>query len=167
MSLAIGFALAASLGVLIGVLMGCYRPAYWALNPYISVFMSAPKAALIPVFVMMIGSGRQAVILGIVLLLVLPGGGERARRCGGDPAFRDRDGEDDGRVAIPGPAPHHPALGGADDAGGLRLASGRAIKGLMIGALVQRYGVTLQVAPLYAMILMIGFAGLIAVVPCS
>jgi NitT/TauT family transport system permease protein len=172
-ALATGFGIAVVSGVVIGILMGHFKQVYWALNPYVNLFMSAPKAALIPVFVMVLGFGRPAIVLGVILYSFFPiavntlagvQGTSRsmldmARSLGASEAQVLR------HVVLPSAAPMI--------LGGLRLGSGRAVKGLIIGeqlvavvglgALVQRYGVTFQVERLYAMILLIGFAGVVVV----
>jgi NitT/TauT family transport system permease protein len=169
-SLLIGFVIAAAAGIVIGVLMGRFDPVAWALDPYINVLMSSPKAALIPILVLFFGFGRGAVIMTVFLYAFFPvvvntAAGirqaprnlvEMARSFGASEVAIAR------RVTLPAAMPLV--------MGGMRFAAARSIKGVIIGeqlisvvglgALVQRYGVQFQFDQLYAVILIVAFAGL-------
>jgi NitT/TauT family transport system permease protein len=53
----LGFSLAASVGILLGLLMGRWPAAERFLDPYLSILLATPKSALIPIVIMVIGLG--------------------------------------------------------------------------------------------------------------
>ena len=165
-----GFALAAAVGIVLGVLMGRFDPVAWAFDPYMNVLMSSPKAALIPIIVLFFGFGREAVVLTVFLYAFFPvvvntaAGVRQAPRSFIEMArsFGASEWAIARRVTVPSAAPLV--------FGGLRFAAARSIKGVIIGeqlislvglgALVQRYGVQFQFEQLYAVVLIVAFAGL-------
>jgi NitT/TauT family transport system permease protein len=169
-ALAVGFALAAVVGIFLGVLMGRFDPVAWAFDPYINVLMSSPKAALIPIIVLFFGFGRGAVILTVFLYAFFPVVVNTAAGVRQTPrnmiemasSFGASEWAVARRVTIPSAAPLV--------LGGLRFAAARSIKGVIIGeqlisivglgALVQRFGVQFQFEQLYSVILVVAFAGL-------
>lgn len=70
--LAISFGLAVVVGVGLGLIIGWYRSAESAANPFIALGYSAPFVALYPVFTVMFGLGRPTVIATAFLIGVFP-----------------------------------------------------------------------------------------------
>ena len=62
-----GFAIGASLGIVIGVLMGLFRPIYKFLNPTVAFLRSIPMMALIPLFILWLGIGESCKVALIAL----------------------------------------------------------------------------------------------------
>lgn len=169
-ALAIGFCLAAVAGIVLGVLMGRFEPVAWAFDPYVNVLMSAPKAALIPIIVLFFGFGRESVVLTVFLYAFFPVVVNTAAGVRQTPknfvematSFGASEWRIARRVMLPAAGPLV--------FGGLRFAAARSIKGVIIGeqliavvglgALVQRFGVQFQFEQLYAVILIVAFAGL-------
>lgn len=169
-ALVTGFVLAAVFGIVLGVLMGRFEVVAWALDPYVNVLMSSPKAALVPILVLFFGFGRGAVITTVFLYAFFPVVVNTAAGVRQTPrnmiemaqSFGASEWHVARRVTTPSAAPLV--------LGGLRFASARSIKGVIIGeqlisvvglgALVQRFGVQFQFEQLYAVILAIAFAGL-------
>lgn len=69
---AVGYAIAAVGGVLIGVLMGRVRVAYGLLEPVIELIRPIPITALVPLLVLLIGIGDQLKIFAICLAAAFP-----------------------------------------------------------------------------------------------
>lgn len=171
-SLTYGYVAAVVVGVVAGLLMGIYKHVEWALDPYVNLFMTSPKAALVPIFAMLFGTGRTVIVVtvfmfSVFIIIVNTFTGVRAvsgtlREMGR--SFGATRLDMFLRVILPAASPLILA--------GLRLGAGRAIKGVIIGeqliavvglgALVNRYGGGFQVEQLYAMVLFIGLAGLLA-----
>jgi NitT/TauT family transport system permease protein len=72
LELVIGFALAAVVGVVLGLLMGRYRYVEYAIEPYVWLLYSAPVVALFPLLVLMLGLGSPTVIAITFLMSVVP-----------------------------------------------------------------------------------------------
>lgn len=68
--LGVGFALAAVVGIAVGVLMGRSDAARRVLNPYVSFFQATPLIALTPLVVIWVGIGFQAEVAITFLLAV-------------------------------------------------------------------------------------------------
>jgi ABC-type nitrate/sulfonate/bicarbonate transport system permease component len=66
--LVIGVVISASLGVLLGVLIGLRRSAEWMIAPIFIVLQAAPVAALIPLVTFVYGIGLLAKIVSVCLL---------------------------------------------------------------------------------------------------
>ena len=172
-SLAVGFALAVILGVGLGLLMGTYRLVEWPLDIYINLLMTAPKPALVPVFILLFGLGRVVIVLTVFLyaFFVIVVNTVAAVRSVPRPMIDMARSFGAGhfrlfrRIVLPSAAPLILA--------GVRVGAGRAVKGVIIGeqlisivglgGLVNRYGTAFQVEELYAMVLFIGSVGLLAV----
>ncbi|HYZ28426.1 MAG TPA: ABC transporter permease [Thermoleophilaceae bacterium] len=131
-----GFAIAAVLGVLIGVLMGTYRPAAVALNPLVSAGYVIPEAAIVPLLIVWFGLGTTPRVVAVVLfaifeIIVTTYTGVRTA----DPTLRDV-GRSFGaspwqlfrKVTIPGALPFIFA--------GLRIGAARAVKGMVVAELL-------------------------------
>lgn len=72
LELVIGFAVAAVVGVLVGLLMGRYRYVEYAIDPYVWLLYSAPIVALFPLLVLLLGLGSPTVIAITFLMAVVP-----------------------------------------------------------------------------------------------
>jgi len=68
----IGFALAAALGVAIGILVARVRLARWFFDPLVSVGLPMPKIAFLPVFVLWFGVFDESKILMVAFSAVFP-----------------------------------------------------------------------------------------------
>lgn len=62
-----GFAIGGSLGIVIGVLMGLFKPIYKFLNPTVAFLRSIPMMALIPLFILWLGIGESCKVALIAL----------------------------------------------------------------------------------------------------
>lgn len=72
-SLALGYALAAVLGVFVGALMGRYRKVEYLLDPYINAFLASPSLIYVPVLFALFGVSRasQVAIVFIYAFFVI------------------------------------------------------------------------------------------------
>ena len=70
--MAIGFALAAAAGILIGILMTRSKPARWLFDPVVSVAMPMPKIAFLPIFLLWFGVHDTAKLVLIVTSCIFP-----------------------------------------------------------------------------------------------
>lgn len=171
--ISVGLALPPSIvfGVIVGVLMGRYRPVEWALNPLVNVFLSLPLVALIPVLFLIFGLGRGSILATIVIytffiVVVNTAVGVQttdARVVEMAHSFGANERQIVRRVVLPSALPLMFA--------GVRIAAGRAVRGVIIaeqvigliglGGLVQRLGGAFAVEDLYAVILFVGLFGLV------
>jgi NitT/TauT family transport system permease protein len=71
-SLVIGFALAAVVGIVVGVATGWYRRVEFALDPIIWFGYSAPLIAFYPLFIVMLGIGRPTIVAITFLFALVP-----------------------------------------------------------------------------------------------
>lgn len=69
---AIGFILAASLGLIIGLLLGCYRHLHDLIMPSVHVIQLIPGLAWIPIALLLFGIGHVSTIFMIFMLGVTP-----------------------------------------------------------------------------------------------
>ena len=67
-----GFALAAVLGVSIGILIARVRIARWFFDPLVSVGLPTPKIAFLPVFVLWFGVFDESKILMVAFSAIFP-----------------------------------------------------------------------------------------------
>jgi NitT/TauT family transport system permease protein len=172
--ISIGIALPPSimLGIVVGLLIGRYRPMEWALDPLVNTFLSLPLVALIPVLFLIFGLGRGSILATIVIytffiVVVNTAAGVKTT----DPqivematSFGASEGQVLSRVMLPSALPLMFA--------GVRIASGRAIRAVIIaeqvigliglGGLVQRLGGAFAVEQLYAVVLFVGLFGLLS-----
>ena len=170
--IAVGLPIAIVLGLLVGMLMGMFRWVEWLFNPYVSIFLSVPLTALVPIFLLLFGLSKTAVIVAVfvytffVVVLNTHAGVtnvdrnllDMARSFGTKQTLLIR------RVVIPS------ALGLI--LAGVRIAVGRAVKGAIVteqiigllglGGRVQRLGGAFAVDKLYAVVLFIGILGLVS-----
>lgn len=171
-SLAIGFTMAITGGIAVGLLMGRFRVAEWAFDMYVNLFLSLPLIALIPIFLLLFGFGERAVIAIVVVytfFVVVVNTFTGVRSVDNSlvemaESFGAREHQLVRRVVLPAALPLMLT--------GVRIGVGRSIKGIIIaeqvvglvgiGGLIQRYGGAFQIEELYAIIIPIGLFGLLA-----
>ncbi|MBX3094181.1 MAG: ABC transporter permease subunit [Cryobacterium sp.] len=66
-NIAAGFFIAAALGIASGLIMGVSRLGRDTIGFFVDVFQSAPSAALVPIIVVILGFGREAMITIVVI----------------------------------------------------------------------------------------------------
>lgn len=71
-ALLIGYAFAVSVGIVVGLLMGRYRPIEYVLDPYVSFFYTLPMIVMVPLIIMWLGIGAPTRITIVFLLAVWP-----------------------------------------------------------------------------------------------
>lgn len=150
LNLAIGFALAASSGLLLGALMGRYRKVEYLLDIYINALLASPHLVFVPVFFIFFGvsqASQIAVIYTYAVFIIIMNTQTGIRTL--DPtllemarSFGARERQLFWQVMLPGAMPLIMA--------GLRLGMGRAVKGMIngemfialtgLGALTRTYG---------------------------
>lgn len=163
--LIVGFALAVVVGIPLGVLVGRVEALRRMVSVYLTVLLSVPLSAIVPVIVVIFGIGLPARLAVIFLFAfpvltanVLTGIGTidrsllsmaRSYGCRGRKLLQ--------RVILPAILP--------EVFTGLRLAAGRAIVGMVVaelvvmsvgfGQLIDRYGGRFDMASLYAVVIVI------------
>ena len=160
--LCMGFLLAVITGILIGVGMGLSRHMERMLNLYVNLFLVTPLTALVPVFVVLFGTGSTTILVTIFIFSFFPivinvytgvkyanaALQEMCRSFGGTRLQVIR------KIILPCSLPLAIA--------GIRVGATRAIKGMVIGemlvtivgmgSLVKRYGGGFNLSYLYAVI---------------
>jgi ABC-type nitrate/sulfonate/bicarbonate transport system permease component len=171
-TLAIGFCLAAFIGVVLGVLMGRFRAIEHFFDIYVNALMSAPTTAFVPVLILWFGLGMESRIavvflfaIFVIIINTMTGVKqvdtvlvEMAR------SFGARERELFFKIVLPAALPAIMA--------GLRLGMGRAVKGMVtaemlltltgIGAMIMQYGSSFATDSLFAVILTILLVALLA-----
>jgi NitT/TauT family transport system permease protein len=171
-TLAIGFCLAAFVGVVLGVLMGRFRAIEHFFDLYVNALMSAPTTAFVPVLILWFGLGMESRIavvflfaIFVIIINTMTGVKqvdsvllEMAR------SFGAREREIFFKIMLPAALPAIMA--------GLRLGMGRAVKGMVtaemlltltgIGAMIMQYGSSFATDSLFAVILTILLVALLA-----
>lgn len=171
-TLAIGFCLAAFIGVVLGLLMGRFRAIEHFLDLYVNALMSAPTTAFVPVLILWFGLGMESRIavvflfaIFVIIINTMTGVKqvdtvlmEMAR------SFGAREREIFFKIMLPAALPAVMA--------GLRLGMGRAVKGMVtaemlltltgIGAMIMQYGSSFATDSLFAVILTILMVALVA-----
>lgn len=171
-TLAIGFCLAAFIGVVLGLLMGRFRAIEHFLDLYVNTLMSAPTTAFVPVLILWFGLGMESRIavvflfaIFVIIINTMTGVKqvdtvlmEMAR------SFGAREREIFFKIMLPAALPAIMA--------GLRLGMGRAVKGMVtaemlltltgIGAMIMQYGSSFATDSLFAVILTILMVALVA-----
>jgi NitT/TauT family transport system permease protein len=164
-TLAAGFFLAVSIGIVVGVLMGRFRAVEHFLDLYVNALMSAPMTAFVPVLIMWFGLGVQSRIAVVFLFAVFViiintmTGVKQVDRVFVEMAqsFGAREKEVFFKIILPAAMPAIMA--------GVRLGMGRAVKGMVtaemlltltgIGAMIMQYGSSFATDSLFAVILTI------------
>lgn len=172
--ISIGIALPPSifLGIVVGLLIGRYRPVEWALDPLVNTFLSLPLVALIPVLFLIFGLGRGSILATIVIytfFIVVVNTAAGVKTTDAEivemaTAFGASEGQVLRRVVLPSALPLMFA--------GVRIGTGRAIRAVIVaeqvigliglGGLVQRLGGAYAVEQLYAVVLFVGLFGLLS-----
>ncbi len=164
-SLVIGYGLAASSGVLLGLLMGRYRTVEYVMEPYVGALLTAPKLVFVPILYAFLGIGRATQVAVVFLsaffvIVINTMAGirsvdaswiEMAR------AFGAKEAQLFWKVLLPGGLPLMMA--------GLRLGMGRAVKGMIrgemfialfgMGALLRKYGSRFDSESVFAILLVV------------
>lgn len=170
---ALGFAGAIAIGIPLGMLVGWYKAAFAAFNPFISAMYATPRIALLPLIIIWVGIGiwsKVAVVfLGAVFPIIvttmtamqtLDPSLLRAAR-----SFGAGDREIFQTIALPASFPFILA--------GLRLGAGRGLVGIVVGELyaanagvgyiIAVYGSTFQTDKLFVGVMIIAIAGIAVV----
>jgi ABC-type nitrate/sulfonate/bicarbonate transport system permease component len=161
----LGFAVAVSLGVPLGLLMGRWPPAERFVDPYLSILQATPMSALIPIIIMATGLGmvsRVLIVFSFAFVVIAvntraglhaldPSWIEMARSFGATEAQMWR------KILLRGALPAILT--------GLRLGLARSISGMLmvelvllplgIGRLILNFQATFESAQLYAAVLVI------------
>lgn len=161
----LGFFLAAVVGVLFGLAMGRWRAADRYLDPYLTVLIATPKAALIPIVIMATGLGLLSrVLITFTFAVVVVTVNARAGMRMVDPSwtemarsFTASEEQLWRKILIPGALPAIMT--------GLRLGVARATSGMVtvelllvavgIGRLILDFQGTYDAASLYATVLVV------------
>lgn len=169
--LGIGFGMALVVGIGLGLIIGWYRAAEYAVDPFISLGYSAPFIALYPVFTVLFGLGRPTVIVTCFLLALFPILVNTSRGIKNvDPkliqvarSFGAKDHEIFRKVSIP--AAVQPIMAG------LRLGVGQALLGVIIGELfagnagigydIAYYGGLLKTDDMVVSVVVVGILGVL------
>jgi ABC-type nitrate/sulfonate/bicarbonate transport system permease component len=164
-AMALGFLLAAAVGIGLGLLMGRSRAAERYADPYLNILLVTPKSALIPIVIMATGLGLLSrVIVTFLCAVVVITVNVRAGLRTLEPAwiemarsFGASEGQLWRKVYLPGTFPAVLT--------GLRLGLARAISGMItvelllvalgIGRLILLYRDTFDAASLYATVLIV------------
>jgi len=164
-AMVLGFSLAATVGILLGLLMGRWRAAERYLDPYLNILLVTPKSALIPIVIMATGLGLPSRVLvtftfAIVVItvnvraglrMIDPGWIEMAR------SFGATEGQLWRKIFLRGALPAILT--------GLRLGLARSVSGMItvelllvalgIGRLILHFQGTFEAASLYATVLVV------------
>ena len=161
-TLAIGFCLAALVGVVLGLLMGRFRAVEHFLDLYVNALMSAPTTAFVPVLILWFGLGiesRIAVVFLFAVFVIIINTMTGVKQVDNvlvemARSFGAREKEIFFMIMLPAALPAIMA--------GLRLGVGRAVKGMVtaemlltltgIGAMIMQYGSSFATDSLFAVI---------------
>jgi NitT/TauT family transport system permease protein len=164
-TLAVGFLLAAVLGVITGVLMGRFRAIEHFLDLYINALMSAPMTAFVPLLIMWFGLGvesRIAVVFLFAFFVIVINTLTGVKHVDGvlvemGRSFGAKEREVFFKIMLPAAMPAIMA--------GIHLGMGRAVKGMVtaemlltltgIGGMIMQYGSAFATDALFAVILTI------------
>ncbi|HEY3166144.1 MAG TPA: ABC transporter permease [Candidatus Binatia bacterium] len=164
-TLAVGFCLAAVIGVVLGLLMGRFRAVEHFLDLYVNALMSAPTTAFVPVLILWFGLGiesRIAVVFLFAVFVIIINTMTGVKQVDNvlvemARSFGAREKEIFFMIMLPAALPAIMA--------GLRLGIGRAVKGMVtaemlltltgIGAMIMQYGSSFATDSLFAVILTI------------
>jgi NitT/TauT family transport system permease protein len=171
-TLAAGFLLAVTLGVIIGVLMGRFSQVEHFLDLYINALMSAPMTAFVPLLIMWFGLGIQSRIAVVflftffVIVINTMTGVKQVDRIFVEMArsFGAKELEVFFKVVLPAAMPAIMA--------GVSIGMGRAVKGMVtaemlltltgVGGMIMQYGSAFATDALFAVILTILMVAMIA-----
>ena len=169
----IGYFLAVLVGIPLGLAMGVNRHAENIADPYVNALYVLPLSAMVPAFIIWFGTGLQVRVLVVFFFSVFhvtintlegaktvpPNLIEVSQSFGADRWFILRN------VVVPHEATYI--------ATGLRLASGRAVKGLVIaellvsasgfGLIIHEYSSSLQLGGVFSVVIVLMVLGILAV----
>lgn len=166
-----GYGLAVLMALPLGLLMGWYRRMNYALDPFLSVFYSTPRIALVPLLIIWLGIGIWSKVAVVFLGAFFPIAISTIAGVRNlDPAlikvarsFGASDAQIFRTLALPGSAPFILA--------GLRLGVGHALIGVVVGELVAaqaglglmmaKAGATFQTAKVFAGLIIVAGAGIL------
>jgi NitT/TauT family transport system permease protein len=172
-ALVLGFAIATVVGIPLGLLIARFRAAEEYVDPYLSILLVTPMAALIPILIMSLGIGLASrVVLVVVFAIPVVILNSRAGIRSVDPSLIEMStsyGASERQIwreiLLPGALPAIMT--------GVRLGLGRAITGMVIvellmvavgvGSLILFYRGMLEPALLYGVVVLIVFEALILV----
>ena len=172
-ALVLGFAIATLVGIPLGLLIARFRAAEEYVDPYLSILLVTPMAALIPILIMSLGIGLASrVVLVVVFAIPVVIVNSRAGIRSVDPALIEMStsyGASERQIwreiLLPGALPAIMT--------GVRLGLGRAITGMVIvellmvavgvGSLILFYRGMLEPALLYGVVVLIVLEALILV----
>jgi len=170
-TLAAGFFLAATIGILIGLLMGRFRAVEHFLDLYVNALMSAPAIAFVPVLIMWFGLGvesRIAVVFLFAVFVIIINTMTGVKQVDSvlvemARSFGAKEKEIFFKIILPAAMPAIMA--------GVRLGMGRAVKGMVtaemlltltgIGAMIMQYGSAFATDSLFAVILTVLLVALV------
>lgn len=173
LNLVLGFAIAATSGVVIGALMGRFALIEKALDPYVYALLTAPAVAFVPIYFTVFGLSSWAIVTLIVhysvfiIIINTVAGVKNVDRSLVDMgrAFSGREGQILRKIVIPAALPLIMA--------GLRIGMARAVKAMIngelliavigIGAISSRYGRAFDAVGVLAVLLVVIVIALIAV----
>jgi NitT/TauT family transport system permease protein len=172
-ALVIGFTLALVVGIPLGLAMGRFTTMERATDPYVSIFLVMPMAALIPLLIMSTGIGLTSrVILVFLFALVMIVVNSRTGVRQVDPSliemaksFGASEGQLWWRILLPGSLPAVMT--------GVRIGLGRAITGMILvellmvsvglGGLILRYRGLFKPEELYATVIIVVLEALVLI----
>jgi ABC-type nitrate/sulfonate/bicarbonate transport system permease component len=164
-ALVVGFALIVIVGIPAGLAAGHIAAVGRVLNPYLQFLLAVPASPLVPLFVIAFGIGLAArvatvVVFGIAVLVVNTAAAARqapVRLIDMARSFGASGGQIFLRVVLPASVP--------GIAAGLRLASARAVVGMIVseliiisvglGRMISTYSATFDIANLYAIVVVV------------
>lgn len=170
-ALIVGFALIVVIGIPVGLVLGRIPATQRLADPYLAFFLAVPAAPLVPLFMIIFGTGLAArvatvFVFGIAILIVNTAAGVRlapfplirmAESFGATPAQVFR------RVILLAALPGVIA--------GLRLASGRAVVGTVVseliiisvglGRMISQYSANFDAPNLFAVVIVVLAIGLV------
>ncbi len=164
-ALAVGYGLAVSSGIGLGLLMGRYRKIEYIFDPYINVFLATPKIALVPILFALFGVHRSvqvAVVFLSAFFIIVVNTMSAVRTVDATyvemaRSFGARESQLFWKVLLPGSLPLTMA--------GVRLGMGRAVKGMIngemfialfgLGALLRKYGSRFDAERVFAVLLVV------------
>ena len=165
LALTTGYGLAVISGIPLGLLMGRYRKVEYWLNPYVSIFLATPKLVFVPVLLAVFGVSRSVQIVVVFLnafFIIIVSTASAIRTVDASyiemaRAFGAREGQLFWKVLLPNSMPLTMA--------GLRVAMGRAVKGMIngelfitvfgLGMLLRRYGGRFDAEKAFAILLVV------------
>jgi NitT/TauT family transport system permease protein len=167
-----GFALALVFGLVLGALMGRYRPIERALDIYVHALFVCPSILFAPIFFAIFGlsdAARVAIVVVYSTFVIVINTATAIRTV--DPSlvemahsFGCRERQIFTRILLPGSLPLMFA--------GIRLGAGRAVKGMIngemliafvgLGALAQKYGAQFDAAKVFAIAMVVLMIGLVS-----